>query len=139
MAVPRHAAPQKAEATPPAESVATPFAPPPAPPRTNAVADLEAAYIGRVRQLLNAIKRYPTGREASLLRPSGTVRVWLVLDRGGRLLDRGIESSSQSLLLDNAALRTVSSAAYPPFPEELWPGQTQRRFHVDIDFVIPDI
>lgn len=117
--------------------LSTPPTPPPT-PRANPVVELEAAYVTQVRQMLNAIKRYPTGREASLLRPSGTVRVWLLLDRNGKLLDRGIETSSQSLLLDNAALKTVSVGSYPPFPTELWAGQSQRRFHVDIDFVVPN-
>lgn len=86
--------------------------------------------------MLNAIKRYPTGREASLLRPSGVVRVWLILDRQGRLLERGIDISSQSLLLDNAALRTVAMGSYPAFPDELWAGQAHHRFHVDLDFTL---
>lgn len=98
--------------------------------------ELEAAYVAKVRQMLNLSKRYPTGREASLLRPSGTVRVWLILDRGGRLLSQGIDTSSQSLLLDNAALKTVALGSYPPFPAELWPEQNQHRFHADIDFVV---
>lgn len=132
-------APRQATETPPAEPPLTPPSPPaPQPPRANPAAELEAAYVTRVRQMLNAIKRYPTGREASLLRPSGSVRVWLLLDRNGQLLDRGVETSSQSLLLDNAALRTVSVGSYPPFPAELWAGQAQRRFHVDIDFVVPN-
>jgi periplasmic protein TonB len=120
------------------QPLAPPTPPAPQPPRVNPVAELEAAYVTRVRQMLNAIKRYPTGREASLLRPSGSVRVWLLLDRNGQLLDRGVETSSQSLLLDNAALKTVSVGSYPPFPAELWAGQAQRRFHADIDFVVPN-
>lgn len=133
------AAPRPTAEIPLADPPVTPPSPPaPQPPRTNPVAELEAAYVTRVRQMLNAIKRYPTGREASLLRPSGSVRVWLLLDRSGQLLDRGIETSSQSLLLDNAALKTVSVGSYPPFPAELWAGQAQRRFHADIDFVVPN-
>lgn len=100
--------------------------------------ELEASYVAKVRQILNAMKRYPTGREASLLRPTGMARVWLVLDRDGHLIERGIDTSSQSLLLDSAALKTVGLASYPPFPQELWPGQTQHRFYADIDFIIPN-
>lgn len=133
----RHAPKAMAEA-PPSDPLPSHSPPAPQPSQANPVADLEAAYVSRVRQMLNAIKRYPTGREASLLRPSGSVRVWLLLERSGRLLDRGIETSSQSILLDNAALKTVSGGHYPPFPTELWAGQAQRRFYVDIDFVVPN-
>ncbi len=105
-------------------------------PPPPASADGEAAYVGKLRQMLNAIKRYPTGREASLLRPTGTVRVWLIIDRNGRLLERGIETSSDSILLDNAALRTVAAGNYPAIPAELWRGESQHRFHADLDFVL---
>lgn len=131
-------APEASHATPDSapKSESAPLQTPPQELKPSA--DLETAYVAKVRQILNAVKRYPTGREASLLRPSGTVRVWLVLDRHGRLLERGIDVSSQSMLLDNAALRTIDRAIYPPFPDELWPNQSQHRFHVDIDFVVPN-
>lgn len=113
-----------------AETVKTPAATPP--PSSAAV---ENAYVVNVRALLNANKRYPTGREASLQRPSGKAMVWFVLNRNGTLQEAGIEGSSNSILLDNAALSTVRRTSYTPWPEGSWPGQSQHRFTVTLDFV----
>lgn len=133
-AKPAQAAPTVAAApvvaAPVAETVKTPAPPPP--PSSAAV---ENAYVVNVRALLNANKRYPTGREASLQRPSGKAVVWFVLNRNGTLQEAGIEGSSNSILLDNAALSTVRRTSYTPWPEGSWPGQAQHRFTVTLDFV----
>lgn len=97
-------------------------------------ATVEAAYISRVRDYLKSIKRYPTGREASLQRPAGVVEVWFVLARSGELLDMGITTPSGSMLLDAAARSTVRRGEYPPFPPEAWNGKAQHRFTVELDF-----
>jgi protein TonB len=120
---------QAAPAVP--QAVAEPAKPPP-PPSSAAV---ENAYVVSVRTLLNANKRYPTGREASLQRPSGKAMVWFVLNRNGTLQEAGIEDTSNSILLDNAALSTVRRTNYTPWPEGSWPGQAQHRFTVTLDFV----
>ena len=109
--------------------------PPPPQPQPPSSAAVENAYVQNVRALLNANKRYPTGREASLQRPSGKAVVWFVLNRNGTLQDAGIEGSSNSILLDNAALSTVRRTSYTPLPEGSWPGQAQHRFTVTLDFV----
>ena len=116
------------------QPAAEPFKPtsPPPPPSSAAV---ENAYVLSVRALLNANKRYPTGREASLQRPSGKAIVWFVLNRNGTLQDAGIDDTSNSILLDNAALSTVRRTNYTPLPEGSWPGQAQHRFTVTLDFV----
>ena len=121
-------------AAPVAETVKTP-SPPPLPPPPPSSAAVENGYVVNVRALLNTNKRYPTGREASLQRPSGKAVVWFVLNRNGTLQEAGIESSSNSILLDNAALSTVRRTSYTPWPEGSWPGQTQHRFTVTLDFV----
>lgn len=95
---------------------------------------IEATYVNRVREHLKSIKRYPTGREASLQRPSGVVEVWFVLNRNGELLDMGIEDSSGSMLLDAAARTTVRRGEYPRFQDEAWSGKAQHRFTVELDF-----
>ncbi len=132
-----------AEAAPPSlPAAATPPAaiplPAKAPEKQSAnaaqTATAEAAYIGRVRDYLKSIKRYPTGREASLQRPAGVVEVWFVLARSGELLDMGIATSSGSMLLDAAARSTVRRGEYPPFPPEAWDGKAQHRFTVELDF-----
>ena len=102
---------------------------------TPSTVQIESSYISTVRAQLNASKRYPTGREASLQRPSGKALVWFIVNRHGALLDAGIEESSNSILLDNAALSTVRRTPFNAWPEGSWPGQTQHRFNVTLDFV----
>lgn len=96
---------------------------------------LENNYIVSVRATLNANKRYPTGREASLQRPSGKVKLWFVLARNGVLQDAGIDESSNSIILDNAALSTLRRTTYAPWPEGSWASQSQHKFTVTLDFV----
>lgn len=95
----------------------------------------EALYVSQIRAHLQSTKRYPTGREASLQRPSGISVIWFILGRNGELSDSGIETSSGSMLLDNAALSTVRRGVYPIFPDEIWPHKTQQRFTVELKFV----
>ena len=97
--------------------------------------NLESNYIASVRATLNANKRYPTGREASLQRPAGKVKVWFVLMRNGALHEAGIEESSNSIILDNAALATVRRTSYSPWPEGSWSSEAQHKFTVTLDFV----
>ena len=98
--------------------------------------EAEAGYVAKLRAYLQSIKRYPTGREVSLQRPSGTSTVWFLLARNGELLDAGIGLSSGSMLLDNAALATVRRGAYPSLPSQAWPGKAQQRFSVELDFLL---
>lgn len=115
--------------TPPAPAPAHPPAPPPV-----QHANLEAGYVATLRKYLDGIKRYPSGREARQSRPTGTVRVWLELDRNGQLREAGIETGSGSMLLDHEALRTVRGGQYPPFPQDAFPGESQHRFAVGLDY-----
>lgn len=96
---------------------------------------LENNYIASIRATLNANKRYPTGREASLQRPAGKVKVWFVLNRQGTLQEAGVDESSNSIILDNAALATVRRTTYTPWPESTWPNLAQHKFTVTLDFV----
>jgi protein TonB len=98
-------------------------------------ASIEAGYVSKVRAHLNSIKRYPTGREASQQRPQGKVKVWFVLNRDGSLVEQGIEESSNSMLLDEAARKTINRAAFPAFPETSWAGEATRRFSAELEFV----
>ncbi len=127
----------KVEPTPPPPPAPTPPppAPPPAPPAPPPppAADPSATYTARVRAYLNGIKRYPTGREASIQHPEGKVRIWFVLRRDGSLVDAGIEDSSNSILLDNAGLATVRRGSLPPF-EAAFGGEETHRFTVELDF-----
>lgn len=102
-------------------------------------ADVEAMYVAKIRGYLVSAKRYPTGREASMRRPTGKSRVWFILRRNGELIDAGIEEGSGSMLLDGSALTTVRRASYTAFPDEAWAGQTQHKFSVELEFVPPPL
>jgi len=106
---------------------------PPPPPRVSQ--NTENSFIARVRAYLESVKRYPTGREASSMRPRGKTRVWFVLTRSGEATEAGIEDSSGALLLDNAALATVRRGRFPAFPDDAWPGKSTYRFTAELDFV----
>jgi protein TonB len=125
---------------PPVERVVPPAPPapprpaPPTPPATAKPANVEAAYVAKLRAYLESIKRYPTTREARSMRPQGHVRVWLEIDRAGALRNAGIDESSGSMILDGAALATVRQGTYPPFPDETWSGQSTHRFEVTLEY-----
>jgi periplasmic protein TonB len=129
--------PPKAIAAP----IATPTPPQEAPPPTPAPAakpnnaNIEASYISKLRAHLNSIKRYPTGREASQQRPQGKVKVWFVLNRDGTLVEQGIDESSNSMLLDEAARKTINRATFTAFPESSWVGETTHRFSAELEFI----
>ncbi len=101
---------------------------------TNAAHNAEEGYVNELRAYLISIKRYPTSREARQLRPQGTVKIWIEIDRAGQLLSAGVELSAGTLLLDNEALRTVRNGRYPAFPTEAFAGQTSRRFVIPIEY-----
>ena len=98
-------------------------------------ATIENSYTASVRALLNANKRYPTGRDASLQRPAGKVKIGFLLTRNGSLLDASVDESSNSIILDNAALATVRRTTYAAWPDGSWPSQSQHKFTVLLDFV----
>lgn len=128
---------------PPVTAVETPrpavtVTAPPTPPPTGAQrATPEEIYSAGLRAYMNGIKRYPTSREARQLRPQGTVRVWISIDRAGQLLDAGVDGSSGSLLIDNEALRTVRNGHFPPVPAEAYAGLNAIRFVIPIEYLPP--
>ena len=129
------------EDTRPPQPVAAPPAPAPAPARpavdpVQVSTTLETEYIGRLRAYLDSIRRYPTSREARSLHPKGRVRLWLELGRDGSLRNAGVETSSDSMILDSAALSTVRQGTYPPFPGEMWPGEERHRFAVTLEYIL---
>jgi protein TonB len=110
---------------------------PPPPPANAARPSPEALYGAELRNYVNGIKRYPTSREARQLRPEGTVRVWLEIDRAGQLLDSGVETSSGVLLLDQEALRTVRNGRFPAFPSDVYGGEPKHRFVIAMEYLRP--
>lgn len=109
---------------------------PPAPPKVDGQA-LEGGYLKGLRSELDGYKQYPTGRQASLERPSGEVVVWLLVDRQGRVLDSGIQTQAASMLLNRAAtnsLRRIKQVK--PFPEQAFGGRNEQRFTATFNYSV---
>ncbi len=105
--------------------------------KVEAVADNSAAqnaYFNNLRAYLASIKRYPTSREARQQRPAGTVQLWLEISRDGKFKDAGVEKTSNSLILDQAALSTLRLGSYSPIPADAWPGQASHRFALSLEY-----
>lgn len=98
----------------------------------------ENGWIAGLRQDLEAQKRYPTGRQASLERPEGSVEVWLEVDRSGRVLSSGIGSKTRSMLLNRAAMSSLQNIRQvKPFPAEAFAGQSRKRFTATFNYRAP--
>lgn len=102
----------------------------------NELVAAKGAYEATLLAYLERIKRYPSSREARQTRPRGVVRVWLELDRSGRLLGSGVADSSGSNLLDGEALRTIRGGTYPSFPEHEYPGESKHQFTAALSYTI---
>lgn len=110
---------------------------PRAPQAANAGA-LESSYLQALRHDLEQRKRYPTGRQASLERPEGSVEVWLEVDRSGRVIASGIANKARSMLLNRAASSSLQSISQlKPFPEGAFAGQSRKRFTATFNYRAP--
>lgn len=137
--------PDMVATSPPPPPVAHPAAAAPAPAITSPTqateavkpnnVTIEASYVAQLRAHLNSIKRYPTGREASQQKPRGKVKVWFILNRNGSVADQGIEETSNSMLLDDAARKTINRSSFSSFPESGWPGEATHRFSAELEFI----
>ena len=128
--------PVAAKPAPAAVAQATPTPAPPAPPKVDGQA-LEGGYLKGLRNELDTDKQYPTGRQASLERPSGDVVVWLLVDRQGRVLDSGVQTPASSMLLNRAAansLRRIKQVK--PFPEQAFGGRNEQRFTATFNYSV---
>ncbi|AZC89519.1 Ferric siderophore transport system, periplasmic binding protein TonB [Pseudomonas chlororaphis subsp. piscium] len=117
----------------------TPTPAPPAPPPAPKVDGqaLEGGYLKGLRNELDTYKQYPSGRQASLERPTGEVVVWLLVDRQGRVLDSGIQTQASSMLLNRAAtnsLRRIKQVK--PFPEQAFGGRNEQRFTATFNYSV---
>jgi protein TonB len=99
--------------------------------------DLDRDFENKIRSVIEASKRYPTGREASLQKPQGVVVACVVLQRDGSLQDMKIQKSSTYPILDNAAKRLLANLQYPPIPTDIFPGQASHAFCVNLDYKVP--
>ena len=128
--------PVAAKPAPAAVAQAAPTPAPPAPPKVDGQA-LEGGYLKGLRNELDTYKQYPTGRQASLERPSGDVVVWLLVDRQGRVLDSGVQTPASSMLLNRAAansLRRIKQVK--PFPEQAFGGRNEQRFTATFNYSV---
>ncbi|MCK5896767.1 MAG: TonB family protein [Cocleimonas sp.] len=81
---------------------------------------IEAEYIDAWAKKLERIGNINFPKEALRLSLSGTLILNATLDRAGRVIMIGIDSSSGSRILDNAATRIVKLASpYEPLPREI--------------------
>ncbi|MCK5917257.1 MAG: TonB family protein [Cocleimonas sp.] len=81
---------------------------------------VEAEYIDAWAKKLERIGNINFPKKALKLSLSGTLILNTTLDRAGRVVEIGIDSSSGSRILDNAALRIVKLASpYEPLPREV--------------------
>jgi protein TonB len=115
---------QNTSPSPPAQTT-------PAAPAENV--SLELTYEASVHAAIEQEKRYPMSKDARLEQPSGTVVLWVTLNRAGELQDVSIEESAGSIL-DHAAIETVRRTTYPPFPAGVWPNDSRARLKVPIHF-----
>jgi len=128
--------PVAAKPAPTAVAQVAPTPAPPAPPKVDGQA-LEGGYLKGLRNELDTYKQYPTGRQASLERPSGEVVVWLLVDRQGRVLDSGLQTQASSMLLNRAAtnsLRRIKQVK--PFPEQAFGGRNEQRFTATFNYSV---
>lgn len=96
---------------------------PAAAPDPGAVSD----YYRRVENHLARFHAYPAALAGA--RPTGVVRVGLIVQRDGRVMDAWIETSSGSVPLDEAALQTLKRAEPLPGLPATLPGA--------IDLIVP--
>ncbi|MEX5538268.1 energy transducer TonB [Pseudomonas syringae] len=137
-AVAKPVEPVQAPSKPIANAPVAPPSPPapPAPPKVD-TQGMEGGYLKGLRSELDGYKQYPTGRQASLERPSGEVVVWLLVDRQGRVLDSGIHTQASSMLLNRAAansLRRIKQVK--PFPEQAFGGRSEQRFTATFNYSV---
>lgn len=117
----------------PSQSVASPAVPSPELRRV----DLDSDFENKIRSVIESAKRYPTGREASLQKPQGVVVACVVLQRDGSLQDMKVQKSSTYPILDNAAKRLLANLQYPAMPADIFPGQANHAFCVNLDYKVP--
>lgn len=98
----------------------------------------ESAYQQTLRGVLEESKRYPTGRQAAMERPQGSVEVWLEVDRNGKVLNSGIAKRASNMLLNRAALSSLQQISQvPPFPADAYAGQNSKRFSATFTYQAP--
>jgi TonB family protein len=124
------AEPAPADVTPISTIVA---AEPPA-PAGSAHPDLDARYAAELRADIDRRTAPPDTAQYHLHHPFGEARVRFVVLRSGASEDAVVERSSGSTILDEQALRIVSSGHYPAMPTNVFVTESRHVFVVTIEF-----
>ena len=95
--------------------------PPAAGPAAPSPPVMDRGWVAAVSAWLSAHRTYPA--QARDRGEQGNVAVRFTVDRSGRVLEATIVSASGSSLLDEAALRLLRQAAFPPFPAVMTQAQ----------------
>lgn len=96
--------------------------------------DLDARYAAELRADIDRRTAPPDTPQYRLHHPAGETRVRFVVVRSGSPEEVVVERSSGSSLLDDEALRIVSSGHYPPMPANVFAGESRHVFVVTIEF-----
>jgi protein TonB len=113
--------------------VAVPAAPP-APTASSSKPDLESLYAAELYADINRRKHPPDSAQYRLQHPHGEVLVRFVLLRNGEPRSVSVARSSGSAILDEEAVKVVTSGHYPQMPEKCFVGETQHTFLVTIEY-----
>jgi periplasmic protein TonB len=122
--------PALADTTP----IATLTAASPPAPSGAAHPDLDARYAAELRADIDRRTAPPDTPQYRLHHPAGETRVRFVVLRSGSPEAAVVERSSGSSLLDEEAVRIVSSGHYPPMPANAFAGESRHVFVVTIEF-----
>lgn len=94
-------------------------------------------YDATARRELQKVARYPNKSEARNQRLEGKVGVAFEVNNRGDLQQAEVIQSSQSKILDSAAMASVRWAKYPAFAADMQAGEESRRYTVIFDYRFP--
>lgn len=94
-------------------------------------------YDAIARRELQKVARYPNKPDARNQRLEGKVGVAFEVNSRGDLQEAEVIQSSQSKILDSAALASVRWAKYPAFASDPQSGEPSRRYTVIFDYRFP--
>lgn len=94
-------------------------------------------FEARIRSLIEARKSYPTGRQAAIEKPAGTVHACVELARDGSVREVRIKEGGGSPLLDQAARRLMQGLDYPAFPDSTYGSAGQHEFCTQLKYEPP--
>ncbi len=90
-------------------------------------------YDATARRELQKVARDPSKPEARNQRLEGKVRVAFEVNSRGELQNAEVIQSSQSKILDSAAMVSMRRTKYPAFAAEMQAGEARRRYTVIFD------